>query len=617
MKSIEHDMEIERLKHFAGDFLSSYFGVNITKNFKCILPSHQDKTPSMSYEKSTFKAHCFACGKCLDLFDMIGLYFGIEGFAGQLEKAQSIYGAAGFQPHKPPPKPSGEKDLTRFYNSCRQAVYKTDYFYRRGLSLRLIEKYGLGYDEGSDYPYIIPVTNSFYIARSKEENCQRKTLNSKGVSVKILNKDYLFSDNIVFVVEGWADALSIEEVGGKAISLNGAGNARLISCEQNITAKLVIMGDNDEAGKRLNEALSHQLNGLDYCVDFLPNEYHDANDMLVKNRLGLSEFVNKKRSFMGLSLDINLLDADSLFSSEVIDFYVSISDYIEKTKLRVKLTSKAKEFKLGTAFEKFIKPYDKMSGKKASNKLTVQLPLELNFGDWMVSDSGVYKPSENGLECAATHPIIISKRLINKETKCEKVELTFYKDKTWEKVIVDKVLISDRRSIVGLASRGVSVTSETAKTLINYLFDLQAFNCDIIPLEYSISRLGWTADERFSPYYEGIVFDGEMEYGKIYKAIRSEGELSKWLDIAKNTMDKSLVVRLFIMASLASPILKKMNLPIFFTHLWGETEVGKTVAMMLAMSVWGDPKILTRTHNSTNVALEKLASFFNNVPLVE
>jgi uncharacterized protein (DUF927 family) len=55
----------------------------------------------------------------------------------------------------------------------------------------------------------------------------------------------------------------------------------------------------------------------------------------------------------------------------------------------------------------------------------------------------------------------------------------------------------------------------------------------------------------------------------------------------------------------------------FYVHMWGGTGTGKTVALMLAASVWGDPNVgkYIKTHDATAVGLEKTAAFLNHLPL--
>lgn len=54
-------------------------------------------------------------------------------------------------------------------------------------------------------------------------------------------------------------------------------------------------------------------------------------------------------------------------------------------------------------------------------------------------------------------------------------------------------------------------------------------------------------------------------------------------------------------ASFASVLLEPLGCLSFVFHLWGGSGTGKTVGMMVAASVWGNPAegALTRTLNST------------------
>jgi hypothetical protein len=55
----------------------------------------------------------------------------------------------------------------------------------------------------------------------------------------------------------------------------------------------------------------------------------------------------------------------------------------------------------------------------------------------------------------------------------------------------------------------------------------------------------------------------------------------------------------------------------FFVHLWGRSGSGKTVSLLVALSIWGDPAEgkLLRTFNSTFVGMEREAAFAGNIPI--
>ena len=52
-------------------------------------------------------------------------------------------------------------------------------------------------------------------------------MNLKGVSTTIYNLDQAMKSEIIYICEGWCDALSIEEVGYKAIALNSVSSVNL------------------------------------------------------------------------------------------------------------------------------------------------------------------------------------------------------------------------------------------------------------------------------------------------------------------------------------------------------------------------------------------------------
>jgi replicative DNA helicase len=130
----------------------------------------------------------------------------------------------------------------------------------------------------------------------------------KGVQMPFINEGYITNPELLrgtkflFVVEGWADAYSIEEVGGKATALNSVSNAGrfLKLCEANQDklrdVVFVTSGDNDKAGKIMNSILYHgipdyNIKGLHQLhLSSMPfnvsGSHKDANEFLVADRSG-------------------------------------------------------------------------------------------------------------------------------------------------------------------------------------------------------------------------------------------------------------------------------------------------------------------------------------------
>ena len=247
-------------------------------------------------------------------------------------------------------------------------------------------------------------------------------------------------------------------------------------------------------------------------------------------------------------------------------------------------------------------------------------PLELQCGEWTANDMGVYREGfMQGTETACPHPIMPVQRLINIDTGIEKMKISFRKGNRWRDLIVDKSIVSSATKIVSLSDNGVSVTSENSKALVRFLSEVESSNYDIIPEANSFSRLGYFEDEGFVPFVDGLIFDGDLNFRTIYNSIKSHGKCSLWRNEIIKVRQYSTVAKIAIAASLASVLVPICNAQVFFTHLWSSTSgTGKTVALMCAASIWGDPELgkYIQTFNSTQVGLERYAAFLNHLPLM-
>lgn len=248
-------------------------------------------------------------------------------------------------------------------------------------------------------------------------------------------------------------------------------------------------------------------------------------------------------------------------------------------------------------------------------------PMELQCGEWTANEMGVYRDGTGygQAEIACPHPIMPVQRLINIDTGIEKIRLAFQRGKRWREIIVDKSVVSTASKIVNLSDNGVSVTSENAKALVRYLAEVDSANYDVIPEANSFSRLGYFPGEGFVPYVDNLIFDGDLNFRTIYQSITAKGRRSVWIEEIKKVRQYSAVAKIAIAAALASILVPVCNAQVFFTHLWSSTSgTGKTVALMCAASVWGNPELgkYIQTFNSTQVGLERFAAFLNHLPLM-
>lgn len=264
-----------------------------------------------------------------------------------------------------------------------------------------------------------------------------------------------------------------------------------------------------------------------------------------------------------------------------------------------------------------------ISGDTANVTEFDEQPMELKCGAYQCSGDNVTRVNEYGVEVEViSHPIMPVMRVNNIETGESKLTLAYrrgQKAKDWRELTVPKDTVSSAQKIVSLANKNVSVTSENAREVVKFLNSLESWNYDDIPTQDSISHMGWTSDGRFMPYAGNITFDSNnTEYRKIFDEMCPTGSEKKWMTLAKQVRSgDSVPCRMALAAGFAAPLVKLLFKQSFFVHFWGQSGCGKTVGVMLAVSIWGNPELggIFKTLSGTKVSFEILASFCRNLPV--
>lgn len=245
-------------------------------------------------------------------------------------------------------------------------------------------------------------------------------------------------------------------------------------------------------------------------------------------------------------------------------------------------------------------------------------PVALSCGPYVCDERGVRLILSGGEEIpVCPHPIMPIRRLINEDTGEERLMIAYRKGDFWRPPIpVEKSVIASSQRIIELAAFGIIVTSETAKLLGSYLLKMEELNYQTLEERRSVGRLGWIGGHGFAPYIEDLEFDGEANYRNLFQAVRKAGSRGVWVEAMKAVRAEKTIGRIFLAASFASALLEPCGLLPFFVHAWGGTGTGKTVALMVAASVWASPRMgeYVGTFNSTDVGQEMTAAFLNSLP---
>ena len=224
------------------------------------------------------------------------------------------------------------------------------YIESRGISRKTADKYNLFvspsvYEDKSlgtegTLRLVVPIitgkglfTEYSYVARAISDGFEgEKVLNNAGGNSS-LNIDYVserpkFEENkTIYVCEGWADALSIEDVGNKAIAIHSSSNAKKfvdeikqrISTAKNYT--YILCFDNDEAGKEATDTTIAQLKdlGIKSLKLSIPANYNDVNEWYKDSpdtfRLGLDPFsADNMAIYMDTKFINDILEYDTMCS---------------------------------------------------------------------------------------------------------------------------------------------------------------------------------------------------------------------------------------------------------------------------------------------------------------
>ena len=217
---------------------------------------------------------------------------------------------------------------------------------------------------------------------------------------------------------------------------------------------------------------------------------------------------------------------------------------------------------------------------------------------------------------ASGSPIVLTARIFNVDTDQEKIELCFKYYNQWRRVVQARSTVFNSRSIIKLADYGLDVTSESSKYLVKYLQALSHVNMQGIPLQYSVSRLGWRNHEtefvlpQRTPYRIELDDDGD-----ITSAYTESGTLEGWLQMASEVR-KYPYARLVLAAGFAAPLLRisphRRN---FMLYFWGTSGGGKTAAIKFALSPWGLPDQLMASFLTTKNGLERKLQLSSDFPV--
>lgn len=335
---------------------------------------------------------------------------------------------------------------------------------------------------------------------------------------------------------------------------------------------------------------------------------------------------------MTKALEIEKVDPTD---EEVVKQIFALESETEQLKIKNELRDKAKSMGKTKAFDEMYKALKKIAmadDRKTAQNIT-KFKLEDGFlnipcGSWIADENGVRVQTDKGTIWACKHPIIPVERLKNLQTGFEQMKIAYKRGGNWKYKTFPRDVLATQTKIVGLSNYGILVNSDNAKDLLRYFTDVEAGaeewakekKEELIKTSQSSSKFGWI-EGKFLPYDSGIEFDSENRFAQLSESIRTHGNENEWLKLIcdiRAKKEQSFPVRMMMAAAFASVLLDKLGALPYFIDLWGDTEGGKTVTLMVAASIWADPSEnkYIGDFKSTDTALEAKANTLNNLPML-
>jgi hypothetical protein len=257
---------------------------------------------------------------------------------------------------------------------------------------------------------------------------------------------------------------------------------------------------------------------------------------------------------------------------------------------------------------------------------------------WTLSDEGIVGGGDDGV-ASIPAPILITERHVDVNGGTQLVTVAWRRDEGWKTRVVDRAAIASSREIVdALAPYGVPVTSNNAKSLVQYLADFETANLEPLPVTRVSKQLGWQGDggelgflwgtTLIAPKREagddnegkqGVRFCGADEGDdQIAAGFHKKGSFKQWKK-AIGKINPFPKVKLALYASFASVLLSIFKARNFVVDFSGKTTAGKTTCLRIAASAWGDPDDrnpagLVKTWDATATFRERLPAVLNHLP---
>lgn len=284
-KSIYTEEQIRRVLAGSGIDIEAEFG----NDFIIYCPYHNNsRTPAGEVAKDSGLFFCFGCQTTKNLEEFVMFttgrtYFETARYIKSKETENNIENVVNKALHALPEFIQYDELLIkRLNNQATESPRAMRYFEGRRITKDSVIKFNLGYSEKQD-SVTIPMQSPDgmtigFVARTVEG---KEFKNTPGLpkSKILFNLHRVKSSSIVYVVESSFDAIRLDQVGFPAVATLGANvSASQIRLLEKYFNNVILVADNDEAGKIMKDKLIEKLGSL-ISVITIDKKYKDIGDM--------------------------------------------------------------------------------------------------------------------------------------------------------------------------------------------------------------------------------------------------------------------------------------------------------------------------------------------------
>ena len=261
----------------------------VESDFIIFCPYHNNyRSPAAEISKESGLFYCFGCQESHSLIEVImhvtkrSYFESARMVDSKSDKANFIEALESKLDKKPDFIEFDSEVIKRLNDAALNSQRAAQYYIGRGITKDSVERYLLGYSESQDM-VTIPVHSPDgiclgFVGRSIEG---KEFKNTSGLpkAKTMFNLFRAKRFDKVFVVESSFDAIRLEQAGAHAVATLGAS----VSGKQRELLKqyfnnVIILGDNDDAGKEMAKKLSNIL-GSSAINASLPESVKDVSDL--------------------------------------------------------------------------------------------------------------------------------------------------------------------------------------------------------------------------------------------------------------------------------------------------------------------------------------------------